>query len=74
MEFDVLKSIMSTFKNTFEDMGLEQKRAALRIFIKKVIWDGENVHIYLFGSDDNEIKSPPVPDLGSNEPLGENRK
>jgi len=59
IDFNVLKSILSTFKNTFEDMGLEHKRAVLRILIKKVIWDGENVHIYLFGSDDNYIEFPP---------------
>ena len=74
IEFDVLKNILSYFKNTFDDMNIEPKRAALRAFIKKVIWDGENIHIYLFGSDESKIKSPPVPDLGSNKPLCENRK
>lgn len=55
IELDVMKSMLSYFKNTFDDMNIEQKRAALRALIEKVIWDGENIHIYFLGSDDSNI-------------------
>ncbi|WP_231037533.1 recombinase family protein, partial [Pectinatus frisingensis] len=49
IEFDIIRQMLATFRDTMDDMSVEQKRAALRTFVKKVIWDGENVHIYLFG-------------------------
>ncbi len=53
IEFDIIRQMLTTFKDTMDDMSVEQKRAALRTFVKKVVWDGENVHVYLFGSDDS---------------------
>jgi DNA invertase Pin-like site-specific DNA recombinase len=52
IEFDIIRQMLTTFRDTMDDMSVEQKRAALRTFVKKVVWDGENVHVYLFGSDD----------------------
>lgn len=50
-EFDILESILVQFSESFELMSYEEKRRVLRVFIDKVTWDGENVHIYLFGAD-----------------------
>lgn len=53
-EFDILESILVQFSESFDLMSYEEKRRALRVFIDKVTWDGENVHIYLFGADRKE--------------------
>ena len=53
IEFDIIRQMLTTFRDTIDDMSVEQKRAALRTFVKKVVWDGENVHVYLFDSDDS---------------------
>ena len=60
VEFDVLRQMLVSFKDIFESMTIEQKRLALRTFIKKVVWDGKNVYVYLFGTNDNgsEIDLP----------------
>lgn len=50
-EFDILESILVQFSESFDLMSYEEKRRVLRVFIDKVTWDGENVHIYLFGAD-----------------------
>ena len=39
-------------------MSIEQKRAAVRAIIRKVVWDGANAHVVLFGADENEIEYP----------------
>lgn len=66
IEFDLIRDSLSSFGTIFEQMNVEQKRAVLRTFVKKVVWDGENVHIYLFGSRDGEEELP--------QPLGEYSK
>lgn len=52
-EFQLLKQTLSSFGNVIDLMDVRQKRAAVRTFVDKVIWDGENVHLYLFGSKDS---------------------
>ena len=50
IEFDLLKQLLASFKDRVDEMSIEEKRAALRVFVKEVIWDGESVHLVLFGS------------------------
>lgn len=38
------------FQNGIGEMTLEQKRGAVRTLIQKVVWDGEQVYVELFGA------------------------
>jgi site-specific DNA recombinase len=63
IEFDVMKQLLSMFKNSIDEMSVEQKRAAIRSLVHKVVWDGENAHIVLFGSPEDEIDQTGLPSL-----------
>ena len=44
-KFHVIRQMLSDFKYTFDNMDIEQKRAAMRALIKRIEWDGEYIHI-----------------------------
>lgn len=74
-EFDFVKDMMLSFAESFDRMSVEQKRRALRTFIKRIIWDGKNVRVCFFGSKEDEdaemdLPSDILPPLydGSKEP------
>lgn len=81
MEFDIIKDMIGSLKNTIDQMPLAQKRSAIRTIIKKIVWDGENAHIYLFSAD-GEYELPEsltsIPevstDFENDAPQGENSK
>lgn len=52
-ELDIFQEMLCSFKSTIDTMTVEEKRAAIRTCVRKVVWDGENVHLYLFGSEDD---------------------
>ena len=65
--FERLRDTLKSFASTMDGMTVEQKRLALRVIVKSVVWDGEKVHIYLFGDDTphgDDIDLPPLPDDG----------
>lgn len=59
-DFDALSQTLAVFRNCVDDMTLEQKRAALRNIVDKVIWDGTNAHIILFGTTEGDITYPDI--------------
>ena len=77
IEFDLLRQMLSMFRTSIDDMSIEEKRAAIRTVVRKVIWDGVNAHVVLFGADEDEIAFPEMDDrfahsdevCGEEEPL-----
>ena len=61
-EFDLLRQMLVMFRSGIDDMSVEEKRAAIRTVVRKVIWDGVNAHVVLFGADENEIEFPDMVD------------
>ena len=63
IEFDVLRQLLTMIKNGFDDMTYEQKRVAIRTVVRRIIWDGENAHIVLFGAEGEDIEYPDITHL-----------
>ena len=61
-EFDLLRQMLSMFRASIDDMSIEEKRAAIRTVVRKVIWDGVNARVVLFGADEGEIEFPDMVD------------
>ena len=61
-EFDLLRQMLSMFRTSIDDMSIEEKRAAIRTLVRKVIWDGVNAHVVLFGANEDEIEFPDMDD------------
>lgn len=62
IEFDLLRQLLSAFRDSIGDMSIEQKRSAVRTVVRKVIWDGQYAHVILFGASEEEIEYPDTRD------------
>jgi len=71
MEFNVMRQLLSIFKSGIDDMTVEQKRAAIRTLVRKVVWDGANAHVILFGASDEDVGYPEIPEMGRDAPMRE---
>lgn len=58
IEFDLLRQLLSVFRTSIDGMSLEEKRAAVRTVVRKVVWDGQYAHVILFGATEDEIEYP----------------
>ncbi len=61
-EFDILVQMLASFHTTIDLLSIEEKRAAIRTVVQKVIWDGEAAHVVLFGAE-GDVDYTTIPDL-----------
>ena len=55
IEFDLMRQLLTVFRDGIDEMTVEQKRAAIRTVVRKVIWDGQYAHVVLFGAVDEDV-------------------
>ncbi len=60
LNLEILKSTLENFSTTFDEMTVEQKRVALKTFIKRIEFDGENVQVYMNTDEEFEINHEEV--------------
>ena len=52
-EFNTLRQTLSQFGQSMDASPVEQQRAAIRVLVKRVAWDGDTVHLYVSGGDED---------------------
>jgi site-specific DNA recombinase len=50
-QYQSLADMLSSFANTIDTLDVMKKRDVIRCFVRRVEWDGENVHLYLMGAE-----------------------
>lgn len=69
-EFDLMAQLLSVFSTTIDLLSVDEKRAAIRTIVQKVVWDGNLAHVVLFGAE-GDVDYTTIPDLLQ---LGEDSK
>lgn len=49
IQVDMLAAALSSLKNNFANLSIHEKRSLIRLLIKKIIWDGKDLHIFING-------------------------
>ncbi len=61
-EFDSLRQMLVSLCACIDAMTPEEKRAAVRAVVHKVIWDGTTAHLVLFGAQGEDVELPQLTD------------
>ncbi|HIW74687.1 MAG TPA: recombinase family protein [Firmicutes bacterium] len=49
MQVELLAAALSSLKNNFSDLSIHEKRTLIRLLVKKIVWDGKDLHIFMDG-------------------------
>ena len=64
-EFEGMCQILAGFADGIDEMSIQQKRMVIHSVVRKVVWDGLNAHVVLFGAQDDEFDFPDTSGDGS---------
>lgn len=53
-----LERLVKDFGYAFRHLEISQKRAMLRTFVERIVWDGENAHVYLWTGQKDAVPEP----------------
>ncbi len=48
----MLAGVLSSLKNNFASLTVPEKRTLIKLLVKKIVWDGENFHIFIDGEQE----------------------
>lgn len=49
LQVDTLAAMLSSLKDNFDVLSVHEKRTLIRLLVKKIVWDREDLHIFMDG-------------------------
>jgi len=49
IQINMILKVLSSLKNNFSKLSIQDKRTLIKIIVKKIIWDGSDFHIFING-------------------------
>ena len=49
IQLDIISKALSSLKENFKDFSIYEKRNLIRLLIEKIEWDGQDLHIFIYG-------------------------
>ncbi len=49
LQLDLLASALSSLKTYFPKLSVYEKRTLIRLITRKIVWDGTDIHIFIYG-------------------------
>ncbi|SNR85450.1 site-specific DNA recombinase [Anaerovirgula multivorans] len=57
---DVMKDMLSSFDDTIDMIDVEAKRTFIKSIVEKIVWDGKNAEMVMFGANSEKKQMPPT--------------
>lgn len=49
IQLDIIAAVLSSLKDNFKNLTVPEKRTLIRLLVQRIEWDGENLHIFIYG-------------------------
>lgn len=49
LQAELLTAALSGLNNSYEALSIQEKRALIKLAVEKILWDGENLHVFICG-------------------------
>ncbi|WP_256151982.1 recombinase family protein [Anaerotruncus sp. DFI.9.16] len=49
IQLDLLASALASLKDNFKNLSIHERRTLIRLMVKKIVWDGKDLHIFMDG-------------------------
>ncbi|MBB6214784.1 site-specific DNA recombinase [Anaerosolibacter carboniphilus] len=57
---DVMKDMLSAFNDSIDTVDIEAKRTFIKSIVDKIVWDGQNAEVVMFGANSEKKQMPPM--------------